>query len=183
MWLRTWLAGTAHASTTVLNVPQRKLAVVVREATGEDHAAAAKICAASGLDAWARAVFAFHPRRVVIVAIADGEIVGVAKTHHHAGNDGDAPAGHYLGGVVVEPRWRRKGLGLLLTEARLQWIWERDNRAFYFTNERNTASIDLHRPWGFLPIASCPMIHGVRADGEGANLFLFEAFRPIPSHS
>jgi ribosomal protein S18 acetylase RimI-like enzyme len=60
-----------------------------------------------------------------------------------------APAGYYLGGVVVATRARRAGLGSRLTEARLAWIAERDSSAWYFTNARNTASIRLHEQLGF----------------------------------
>jgi hypothetical protein len=36
--------------------------------------------------------------RVVFVAVTQGEVVGVAKTHFHADSEGSSPAGHYLGG-------------------------------------------------------------------------------------
>ncbi len=60
-----------------------------------------------------------------------------------------APEGWYLGGVIVAARWRRRGIGLTLTRHRLAWIAERSDRAFYFANARNQASIDLHARLGF----------------------------------
>ncbi len=104
-----------------------------------------------------------------MLATINGEIAGAAKTHQHAERDGHAPAGHYLGGVVVGPQWRRQGVGSLLTKARLEWIWQRSDRAFYFTNEHNDASIELHRRFGFIPIFTGPTIRGVPADSEGGS--------------
>lgn len=151
--------------------------MVLREATAADHADVVRICRASGRDPWAPDVFSPQPNRVVVVAVIRGSVVGVAKTHHHEERDGDAPAGHYLGGVVVHPHWRRQGVGSALVKARLRWIWERSDRAYYFTNERNGASIEMHRSCGFTPIASGPVMRGVPADGEGAHLILYEAVR------
>lgn len=37
------------------------------------------------------------------MAVTQGEVVGVAKTHLHPNPEGSSPAGHYLGGVVVVP--------------------------------------------------------------------------------
>lgn len=63
-----------------------------------------------------------------------------------------APAGWYLSGVVVMPEWRRRGIGRALTGSRLDWIAERDTRAYYFANQRNRVSIDLHRSLGFVEL-------------------------------
>ncbi len=164
--------------TTMNGVTHQEITVVLRQAATEDHLGVAKMCRASGLDPWSREVFTSHTNRAVILATIDGEIAGAAKTHHHAQRDGQAPAGHYLGGVVVGQKWRRQGAGALLTEARLTWIWERSDRAFYFTNERNNASTELHQRFGFTPILRSPRIRGISADGEGAHLILYEAARP-----
>ena len=151
------------------------LPVLIREATVRDHPGVAEICRASGRTPWSLEAFAPHPGRFAIVATVGGAVVGVAKTHLHEEAEGDAPAGHYLGGLVVDPRRRRRGLGSVLTNARLEWIWERSHRAFYFTDAVNTASIELHRHFGFVPIATAPTIRGVSADNEGGNLVLYEA--------
>jgi ribosomal protein S18 acetylase RimI-like enzyme len=60
-----------------------------------------------------------------------------------------APAGFYLTGMIVGPGYRRRGLGSALTRARMAWIRERSPRAYYFANERNRVSIELHRALGF----------------------------------
>lgn len=63
-------------------------------------------------------------------------------------------------------RSRRLGIGTMLTKARLEWIWERSDKAFSFANEQNAASIKLHKALGFAPITTASTVHGVTADGH-----------------
>ncbi|TVU64692.1 GNAT family N-acetyltransferase [Paenarthrobacter nitroguajacolicus] len=125
------------------------------------------------------------PERLVLVAelspnVAAGggvAVVGWAKTHLWDFADGPAPAGHYLAGVTVLPDFRRRGLAGELTEARLNWIWQRANEAWYVVNARNQASLALHRGWGFREVARGPGFHTVTFDGgEGV---LLSAARPL----
>ncbi len=60
-----------------------------------------------------------------------------------------APSGYYLMGLVVHPDHRRRGVAAALTKARLDWISERADDAWYFANAGNAASIALHAPFGF----------------------------------
>lgn len=114
--------------------------------------------------------------RLVVVACVDGNIVGWAKTHYWEHTDGVAPAGHYLGGVLVKPEWRRRGIGVALTEVRLDWIWERAAVASYVVNAANLASIDMHKRWGFRMVESAPKFHNTEFFG-GVGL-LMRAERP-----
>jgi aminoglycoside 6'-N-acetyltransferase I len=125
------------------------------------------------------------PARLVVVAEAqdalnaDGGsgVVGWAKTHYWDYADGLALPGHYLGGVTVLPDSRRQGIATALSCARLQWIWERADRAWYVVNARNEASLALHRKWGFREVARAPAFHSVTFDGgEGV---LLRAARPM----
>ena len=50
------------------------------------------------------------------------------------------------------PEFRRRGIGRNLTQVRLDWIRQRDSRAYYFANIRNQASIDLHRRFSFVEV-------------------------------
>ncbi len=59
------------------------------------------------------------------------------------------PRGWYLGGVIVAGGQRRRGIGGLLTRARLEWIAQRATEAYYCTSEHNAVSIVLHRTFGF----------------------------------
>ncbi|MFI2754946.1 GNAT family N-acetyltransferase [Cellulomonas sp. P22] len=157
--------------------------VVLREAAAEDHSAVAEICRANRRAVWGPQALVSKVDRLAVVATVDGEVVGVAKTHLFEEPDGDAPAGHYLCGIEVAPQWRRHGLGSRLTRSRLEWIWERSDRAFFFTNEHNSASIGLHRGFGFTPISIGPTVRGVSADDGLADLILYEAVRPALASS
>lgn len=151
--------------------------VLIREATVDDIEQVGDISTASGRDSWSPSVFAATPGRLVVIAEVDGELVGIAKTHLHEQPDGHFPAGHYLGGVMVAPAHRRRGIGSALTQARLEWIWSHTDRAYYFANEHNTASIQLHEAFGFQPLGAFPEIHGITADDGQPNLILFAATR------
>lgn len=146
----------------------------LREATPADLAQAADVCNAAGRAPWTKEMLAPQTGRAVLVAVQGNRIVGIAKTHFYPEPDGTAPAGHYLGGVLVLPAFRRQGVGSHLTRARLDWIKERSARAYYFANEHNAASIRMHEAMGFRPIARLPQIHGVNADEGRSELVLFE---------
>ncbi|MFD4958558.1 GNAT family N-acetyltransferase [Microbacterium sp. NPDC058389] len=109
------------------------------------------------------------PQRCILVAEADDDgrrsIAGWAKTHRHVEAVDQAPPGHYLGGITVDPPWRRRGIGAALTDARLQWIAARADDAFYVVNLRNGASIDLHRRWGFTEVLRAPRLMGIEFEG------------------
>jgi ribosomal protein S18 acetylase RimI-like enzyme len=84
-----------------------------------------------------------------------------------------APAGWYLSGVIVAEGYRRRGIGRRLTQARLSWIAERDRVAYYFANARNRATVELHRPFGFVEITRNFTFPG--ASFEGGLGILFKA--------
>lgn len=108
--------------------------------------------------------------RLLLVAEVDGRIVAFAQSHfleEHAVDHG--PAGYYLTGVTVVPACRRAGLGREMTVARLDWINDRADEAWYFASLENRASIRLHSEFGFDEVRRAPVLHGVSfAAGEGA---------------
>jgi ribosomal protein S18 acetylase RimI-like enzyme len=63
-----------------------------------------------------------------------------------------APAGYYMGGLLVASAWRRRGIAEALTRARIAWTFERAAAAWYFTNARNQASLALHAKVGFVEV-------------------------------
>ncbi len=106
---------------------------------------------------------------LILVASFEGRVVGygVAERLVRVG----LPEGWYLGGVVVEPPRRRRGIGARLTSERLAWIAARARQAYYFVNERNRASIDLHARVGFRELARDIRVAGLSFAGGVGLLF------------
>ena len=164
---------------------QRPVQVVVRPAVLADVEPMEALQRRAGRpthpDAYRRAVP--DPDRCVLVAECSSQeeetvIVGWAQTYRHATVVDPAPAGHYLGGVTVDPSWRRRGVALALTEARMQWIARRADEAFYVVNPGNLASIDLHRRWPFEEVLRAPRLTGM--DFTGGFGILMRAPLPPP---
>ncbi|WP_284983553.1 GNAT family N-acetyltransferase [Arthrobacter sp. efr-133-TYG-118] len=123
--------------------------------------------------------------RLVVVASAHGtsgagSLLGWGKTHFWDHDDGAAPEGHYLGGVTVRPEHRRGGIGTALTQARLDWIWQRAPEAWYVVNASNVASIELHRRWGFVEVARASSFHTTTFDGGVGILMRARRSGPLP---
>ncbi|MBJ7598956.1 GNAT family N-acetyltransferase [Candidatus Nephthysia bennettiae] len=91
--------------------------------------------------------------RVLLVGLIEGEVSGYGLAGHFdppADSPANhAPAGWYLQGLVVRVARRRLGLGAELTRRRLEWLSGRAERAYYFANSANQASIALHAGLGF----------------------------------
>jgi len=141
--------------------------VVVRRAESADFDAVDRIQTDAGRkrfaeEGWLRLIDA---ERGAFVAESDERVVGWASTHFQACDDGPAGAGHYLAGVTVHPRRRRRGIGHALIAARLEWIAERADAAWYFANARNAASIRAHESFGFIEAGRADSFHGVAFDG------------------
>ena len=113
---------------------------------------------------------------LVLVAEFEGEVIGFGKAKRVDSEDA-SPAGWYLSGVVVDPDYRRRGAGRLLTAARLKWISERSRCAYFFANARNRVSIELHERFGFQEIARGPGFAGVSFTGGEGILFRAELSR------
>ena len=87
------------------------------------------------------------------------------------GGAGSEPGGRYLGGVNGHPDFQRRGIGSTLTRARLGWIWDRVPEAWFVTNARSSASIELHERLGSTEIARAGEFHGTTFDGGVGILF------------
>ncbi len=116
------------------------------------------------------------PDRHTLVGERDGRILGWAAVHYLQRSDGPAGRGHYLAGVTVEPAERRRRVGLALTVARMDWIWQRADVAWYFVNAQNTVSIALHESLGFELVGTSGGVHG--AEFTGGLGLIFRAARP-----
>jgi ribosomal protein S18 acetylase RimI-like enzyme len=150
--------------------------MTIRPAIPDDLPAVNRVHQACGRPRWDGPIALDGDDRLIVVALVDDAIVGAGKTHFQAHPGAGAPVGHYLGGLSVHPDHRRRGLGLALTRARIDWVWQRSDAVYYFTDEDNTASIRLHAGLGFEEIARVPTLLGARANRE--SLVLFCAVRP-----
>lgn len=82
-----------------------------------------------------------------------------------------APNGYYLVGLVVDPAWRRRGIGEQLTTARMRWVADRADTIWYFANAGNPATLDLHHRLGFVEVSRRFTFPGVTfAGGNGVLL-------------
>ncbi|GAA1132758.1 hypothetical protein GCM10009630_33480 [Kribbella jejuensis] len=96
------------------------------------------------------------PEKYTVVAEVGGEIAGYALVLGHKVSPDDppttAPDGYYLIGLIVAPKWRRRGIGDLLTIERMRWVAERAYEVYYFANLQNGATLDLHQRFGFTEV-------------------------------
>jgi ribosomal protein S18 acetylase RimI-like enzyme len=93
-------------------------------------------------------------RRQMFVAKVHGLVVAYGRVLQLAAGEAapGTPAGYYLGGVLVDPAWRGRGVATALTRARLRWAFTRTDTVFYVTGADNTASLRLHAALGFQEI-------------------------------
>ena len=93
-------------------------------------------------------------RAVLWVTESEDSIVGYARSAYiKCPTDAlpnHQPEGWYLGGVIVAPSHRRRGLGHRLTAVRLAALVSQGvPEVFFMVNATNHASIDLHLTFGF----------------------------------
>jgi ribosomal protein S18 acetylase RimI-like enzyme len=115
------------------------------------------------------------PAHRLVVAEVGGTVVAYGRTRlFEPGPEAPpdtAPRGYYLIGVFVHPEERRRGIAAALTQARLEWIAARADEAWFFANARNSASIELHRPFGFEEVTRRFSFPGLAFDGGEGILF------------
>lgn len=89
--------------------------------------------------------------RQTFVAKANDQVVGYGRVIELAAGEAGpgTPAGCYLGGVLVDPAWRSRGIASALTRARLRWAFGRTDTVFYVAGADNGASLHLHAALGF----------------------------------
>ena len=114
----------------------------------------------------------------LFVADLGGAVVGYARLSWQSpvSNGGrNLPDGHYLSGMIVDPRYRRRGIGRALTQARIAWTRARGERAFFVVNATNRASMDLHREVGFRELTRDFDFPGITFTGGDGVLFEADA--------
>ncbi|MCB9915295.1 MAG: GNAT family N-acetyltransferase [Planctomycetes bacterium] len=127
-----------------------------------------------------------RPEHRLLVAEAGGRVLGYGRSYvvHRAPNAPArvAPAGWYLGGVVVTPLARRRGIGSALTAARLADLFPEVDAVHYVANARNEVSRDLHAPFGFTELTRDFELPGMTFEGGVGVLYRLrrEDWRPAP---
>lgn len=111
-----------------------------------------------------------HHRRVsdedncLVVAELAGTVVGFGWASYLRPSEGGghgAPDGWYLSGVVVDESVRRRGLGLRLTQQRIDCILSHSDEVYYVVAASNRASRDLHATLGFEEVTRDIALPGV----------------------
>ncbi len=155
----------------------------VREARVDDAAELGRLSAARDggdpserADGFVRAMRASSARRdrIWVADVAD-EPIAYGKIHYFVPAAGSppnaAPEGWYLAGMIVDPAFRRRGVGRILTTERLLWIASHSTSAYYFVNALNRASIDLHAAFGFIELTRSFWYPGATFTGGPGILF------------
>lgn len=116
-----------------------------------------------------------------VASLAD-EIIGHGKATYfvppESAPENCNPEGWHLSGVLVRPRFRRRGVGTALTRARLTWLAERTDCVDYFASLQNTVSIEMHRALGFEEVRRGIWHPGVSFTGGVGVLFRLRLPRP-----
>lgn len=131
---------------------------VIRPAAVADLPAAARLAVAERGGEYARvrarlAADLANPDACLLVAETDGEVTAYGRARRFDPPP-DAPAnvappGYYLTGLLVAPKYRRRGIGERLTRARMAWAAARATEIWFFANAANHASLRLHQALGF----------------------------------
>lgn len=149
--------------------------VAVRAAAAPDVAALAAVARARGpqpadLEARLALWVADERRRVAVAVRAPATVAGWAMATCRTGLT-DAPDGWYVGWLVVDPSWRRRGVAGALLDDLLAWTGERGDALLSLVNVQNRASLDLHAGRGFRELARAGSFAGVTFTG-GTGLLL-----------
>lgn len=162
---------------------QRDDSIVLRHAERRDAPGMARLCAERQGSNFTEALIRFERELAnpglaggLFVAESENSILAYARalfiTPPADAVPNHIPKGWYLGGVVVDPTWRRRGIGHRLTASRIAFlVTEGASELFFTVNSRNQASIDLHLEFGFREVTrdfTCP---GVQFTGGVGILF------------
>jgi ribosomal protein S18 acetylase RimI-like enzyme len=142
--------------------------VLIREAVGEDVESCAQLIA----DQESEEVATWRQRfeenlqdanRQFLVAQHDELVIGYGHTVHYFRPEDASPAaspsGYFLSGLLVAPNFRRGGVGINLTIARLEVLRGLTDEVFYVADPANIATIELHRRLGFVELRSFERDH------------------------
>ena len=113
---------------------------------------------------------------ITIIAEYNSEIVGYSKIVYCEKED--APKGWYVGGILVQPNFRRRGVGEKLTEKLIEIAKSKTDTLYSFINAQNKSSITLHEKLGFVEFDRRSSIMGVTFEG-GVGIFLKKSLNSV----
>lgn len=156
--------------------------VELRRATRDDLPAIARLMEMRGdgdRAGWIdRLGYFLDQGELIQVALHDEDLIGYGRLAWQTPGDWggrNAPDGYYLSGMIVDPRYRRHGIGRALTKARCDWAWARGERVHFVVNALNQASMDLHRELGFRELTRDFDFPGITFTGGAGVLFYADA--------
>ena len=175
------LPRTLEPDDAVDNACNVKPTFLVRHARSDDVPSCASLALVASPDSdaspWRASLLedVESPHRLLVVAVCAKAVIGYGRVllfvpESDAPPD-VAPSGYYLMGLVVHPDHRRTGVGTALTQARLDWISQQSDVAWYFANARNAPSIALHALFGFEEVTRSFSYPRVGFEGGGGVLF------------
>lgn len=157
-------------------------AIEVRTARDADIEGCADLVAlreGGEVEHWARRIrYWLASGQKVFVAVLGSRVVGYSRLAWLtpvADGGRRAPDGLYLSGIMVDPRYRRCGIGRSLTQIRLDWARGLGQSVFFVVNALNHASMDLHRELGFRELTRDFDLPGVTFTGGEGVLFMADA--------
>lgn len=152
----------------------------IREATRADLDAVALISARrQGSDVAEQRAALEHsfglPGRELSVAVFESAVIGFGRSSLTEpppdAPPNAVPGGWYLGGLVVSPEFRRRGVGHELTRHRLDRLFAHASRVYYIATAINAPTIALHERLGFREIATGIWAPGTSFTGGVGLLF------------
>ena len=171
--------------------PTLPRALEIRSARGDDLPGVARLIVARDggeharhLDRLAMQLGRGEESEQIVVASIDNEIVGYGRSTHFEPPEQSppdtAPSGWYLAGLIVAPQHRRAGIGLALTQHRMEQLSLRTRSVSCFASALNQATIDLHAKLGFVELTRRFIFPGVTFTGGAGILFRADLrrFRP-----
>ncbi len=122
--------------------------------------------------------------RFVCVAVINGRVEAYGRSAYmrmteRPGVEG-MPDGWYLSGLVVDPAFRRRGLGRRLVEHRLERLAAHTDEVRYFVSDHNKSSIALHESFGFTRARSGVSFPRTDFDKREGSLFVLTLSSPAP---
>lgn len=111
--------------------------------------------------------------KFVCLVEIDNKIVGYGRLKRFEGTHYPYPGpnGWYLMGLLVHPKFRKKGIAKKIIKFRMDFLEKISTHVYYVTNETNAGSIKAHERYGFKEIERGKGFMSVEFQNEKGILF------------